>query len=158
MRVQFPRGAADSAALDSLYLRAPAGAEVALSEVVERKAKRGFARIRREDGLRQVAVTGEIDENATSSAKVLSALKRDGVRDIAQRFGAEIRFAGKAEEEADTLADMKMGVAIGLVTIYIILAWVFASFTRPVVVMLIIPFGLIGAVYGHWMMDSTSIS
>ena len=47
---------------------------------------------------------------------------------------------------------MKMGAAIGLVTIYIILAWVFASFARPVVVMLIIPFGLIGAVYGHWLL------
>ena len=99
-----------------------------------------------------IAVTGEIDENVTSNAKVLSALQRDGVADIARAHGVEIRFAGKAEEEADTLGDMKVGVAIALVTIYIILAWVFASFTRPVVVMLIIPFGLIGAIYGHWMM------
>ena len=152
VRVQFPRGTADSAALANLYLRSPSGAEVALSEVVERKAKRGFSRIRREDGLRQVSVTGEVDETVTSNAKVLSALERDGIGRIARRHGAELRFAGKAEEEADTLADMKMGVAIGLVTIYIILAWVFASFSRPVVVMLIIPFGLIGAIYGHWMM------
>ena len=152
VRVQFPHGGADKAALDNLYLRAPGGAEVALSEVVERKAKRGFSRIRREDGLRQVEVTAEIDENVTSNTKVLTALERDGIRDMAARHGAEVRFAGKAEEEADTLADMKIGATIGLVTIYIILGWVFASFTRPVVVMLIIPFGLIGAVYGHWIL------
>ncbi|MEE9289436.1 MAG: efflux RND transporter permease subunit, partial [Alphaproteobacteria bacterium] len=150
VRVLHPRGTADTAALDSLYLRAPGGAEVALSAVVTREAKRGFSQIRRENGVREVAVTGEIDEAVASSNKVLAALEKDGIRDIAARQGVQVRFAGKAEEQSETLADMKKGAAIGLVMIYIILAWVFASFTRPAVVMAIIPFGLIGAVMGHW--------
>jgi multidrug efflux pump subunit AcrB len=160
VRVQFPRGAADTAALERLYLRAPGGAEVALSEVVERKAKRGFSRIRREDGVRQVAVTAEVDEGITSNNTVLAGLEKDGVRDIASKHGAAVSFAGKAEEQERTLADMKMGLVIGLLTIYIILAWVFASFTRPVVVMLVIPFALVGAVAGHWALgyDLTILS
>jgi len=160
VRVLHPRRAADMAALDSFYLRAPGGAEVALSEVVTRETKRGFSQIRRENGVREVAVTGEIDETVASSNKVLAALEKDGIRDIAARQGVTVRFAGKAEEQSDTLADMKMGAAIGLVMIYIILAWVFASFTRPAVVMAIIPFGLIGAVMGHWMLgfDLTILS
>ena len=160
VRVQFPRGAADTAALENLYLRAPGGAEVALSEVVTRETKRGFSRIRRENGVRQVAVTAEVDEGTTNTNTVLAALAKDGIYDVASRYGAQVRFAGKAEEQEETLADMKMGVAIGLVTIYIILAWVFASFSRPVVVMAIIPFGLIGAVVGHWLLgfDLTILS
>ncbi|MCZ6610696.1 MAG: efflux RND transporter permease subunit, partial [Alphaproteobacteria bacterium] len=160
VRVLHPRGAADTAALDSLYLRAPGGAEVALSAVVKRETKRGFSQIRRENGVREVAVTGEIDEAVASSNEVLEALEKDGIRDIAARQGVEVRFAGKAQEQSETLADMKMGAAIGLVMIYIILAWVFASFTRPAVVMAIIPFGLIGAVMGHWMLgfDLTILS
>ncbi|MEE8084167.1 MAG: efflux RND transporter permease subunit [Alphaproteobacteria bacterium] len=160
VRVLHPRGAADTAALDSLYLRAPGGAEVALSAVVTREAKRGFSQIRRENGVREVAVTGEIDEAVASSNKVLAALEKDGIRDIAARQGVQVRFAGKAEEQSETLADMKKGAAIGLVMIYIILAWVFASFTRPAVVMAIIPFGLIGAVMGHWILgfDLTILS
>jgi multidrug efflux pump subunit AcrB len=160
VRVQFPRTKADAAALDRLYLRAPGGAEVALSEVVERKLKRGFSRIKRQDGVRQVAVTAEVDEGVTSNNTVLDALEKDGIREIAARHGAAVSYAGKAEEQERTLADMRMGLLIGLVTIYIILAWVFASFTRPVVVMLIIPFGLIGAVVGHWALgyDLTILS
>jgi multidrug efflux pump subunit AcrB len=160
VRVQYPRNTADTAALDSFYLRAPGGTEVALSAVVKREAKRGFSQIRRENGTREVAVTGEIDEGATSNNKVLAALEKDGIRDIAARHGVEARFAGKAEEQEETLTDMKMGATIGLVMIYIILAWVFASFTRPAVVMAIIPFGLIGTVVGHWLLgfDFTILS
>jgi multidrug efflux pump subunit AcrB len=91
VRVLHPRGTADTAALDSLYLRAPGGAEVALSEVVKRETTRGFSQIRRESGDREVAVTGEIDEAVTSSNKVLAALEKDGIRDWAPRCGSRAR-------------------------------------------------------------------
>ncbi len=74
---------------------------------------------------------------------------------IADRHGVAFRFAGKAEEQASTLADMKVGALIGLAAIYIILAWVFASYGRPLVVMSIIPFGLIGAIVGHLVLGYT---
>ena len=61
-------------------------------------------------------------------------------------------LAGRAEEQANTTADMILGAQVALASIYVILAWVFASYTRPLVVMFIIPFGLIGAVFGHMLM------
>ncbi len=160
VRVQYPRALVDAAALDSLYLRGPGGAEVALSEVVERRETRGFARIKREDGARQVAVTAEIDKSVTTNDEILTALARDGVYDIAARHGARVSFAGKAEEQAQTLGDMRFGAMIGLAAIYIILAWVFASYTRPVVVMAVIPLAFVGATLGHWVMgfDLTILS
>lgn len=163
VRVRLPRRTADPVSLGELYLRAPGGAEVPVSEVVAYKEKQGFARIKREDGARQVAVTAEIDESVTSSDKVIAALKRDGLYAIAARHGLakdDVEFVGKAEEQAQTLGDMKEGAAIALVAIYIILAWVFASFARPAVVMSVIPLGLVGAILGHWLLgyDLTILS
>jgi multidrug efflux pump subunit AcrB len=160
IKVQYPRDAITTEALLNLYLRAPGGAEVPLSEVVSLRETRGFGRIRREDGHREVAVLAEIDENQTSLNILVPELIREGLPDIATKYGASYRFAGKAEEQAETLADMRLGAITGLVGIYVILAWVFASYSRPVVVMTIIPFGLIGAVLGHLLLgyDLTILS
>jgi len=152
VRVQFPRETIAVGTLEGLYLRGDRGAEVALPEIVSKRDKRGFSRIKREDGRRQVAITAELDKSVTSGNKILAALGRDGLNDIIRKYGLGVDFAGKAEEQETTLGDMKLGAMIGLSAIYIILAWVFASYTRPIVVMAIIPLGFVGAVLGHWLL------
>jgi multidrug efflux pump subunit AcrB len=152
VRVQFPRGEVGGGTLRSLYLRAPGGAEVPLSDVVEVREGRGFALIRREDGAREVAVVGEVDETVTSSGEILIALEDGGLREIAERWGVRYAFKGKSAEQKRTEGEMRVGAGLGLLAIYIILAWVFASYVRPFVVMAIIPFGLVGAVLGHLVM------
>ena len=166
VRVLYPRELVDVAALDSLYVRAPSDAEVALSDVVDQRETRGFAIIKREDGARQVAVTAEIDKAVTTNNKVLAELtESDGDRpsaleNIAARHGVTFGFAGKKQEQDQTFSDMKDGALIGLAAIYIILAWVFASYTRPLVVMSVIPLGFVGATLGHWLLgyDLTILS
>lgn len=160
VRVRLEQAVLAERGVRDLYLRAPGGAETPLSEVVNFREDAGFAQIRREDGARQVAVTAEIDETRTTSNDVLAALERDGVAGIADRHGLNYRFAGKAEEQAETFKDMGVGAGIGIVLMYIILAWVFGSFSRPFAVMAIIPFGFIGAALGHWLMgfDLTILS
>lgn len=152
VRVMLDRGTVSAAALDDLYLRNADGVEAPLSSIVERQEKTGFARIRRENGVRQVSVTAELDKAVTTNDAVLSALQRDGIAAIAAKHGVQYRFAGKAEEQATTLADMKLGAAIGLSGIYIILCWVFGSYLLPMTVMAIIPLGFVGTVFGHWLM------
>ncbi|MBL4906617.1 MAG: efflux RND transporter permease subunit, partial [Sneathiella sp.] len=152
VRVQYPREKVTADALQNFYLRSKGGAEVPLSEVVSTYTDKGYARIKREDGVREVAITAEIDEEVTSADKVLAILPEEGLTEIAQKYGLKFRFAGKSEEQAETLADMKLGAAIGLTAIYLILAWVFASYWRPIVVMSIIPFGIVGAIFGHYLL------
>ncbi len=149
VRVQYPRDLTDSASLERLYLRGPGGAEVPLRSVVKAREKTGFARIRREDGTRQVAITAEVDKAITNNPQVLRALEADGLAEITARYGVQYIFAGRAEEQQQTFSDMKTGLLIGLVGIYIILAWVFSSYTRPIVIMSIIPLGFVGATIGH---------
>lgn len=152
VRVQLPRDQISTKDLRDFYLKSATGIEVPLSAVVTERSQGGFARIKREDGVREVAITAEIDENLTSSGQVLAALPEGGLDAIAAAYNLKYRFAGKSEEQADTIADIKFGSIIGLFAIYLILAWVFSSYWRPVVVMLIIPFGLVGAILGHYLL------
>ncbi|MEM9625746.1 MAG: efflux RND transporter permease subunit [Pseudomonadota bacterium] len=162
---RFPRGdeevdvvvrlTGDDAArfgLEGFVLRSPNSEEVLLGEVATLRDDRGYARIQREDGVRRAAITAELDEALIKQEQVIEAVIAGGIDEIAKRHGLDYRFAGKAEEQAETFADIRIGAMLALALIYIILAWVFASFTRPFAVMLVIPFGLIGAVLGHLAM------
>lgn len=155
VRVMYPRKEVTSAVLETLHVRAPAGQEIPLQQIISSREAVGFAKIKREEGIRQIAITAEIDASITSVNKILSAIKRDGVYEIADRDGLKVGFSGKAEEQEETFADMKLGALIGLAGIYIVLAWAFASYIRPIVVMAVIPMGFIGAAFGHWILGYT---
>ncbi len=136
--------------LGALYLFGPNGTEVPLSTVVTVTPSSGYDVIRRERGRREVSVTAEVDETVTTNNVVLTALRRDGLAEIAGDEGLEWRFAGKAEEQAETFADMGVGAAIGLAGMFLVLAWIFGSYTRPLAVLAVVPLGFIGVSLGHF--------
>jgi len=138
--------------LNDFLMRSPSGQEVTLGDIATLKEDRGYAQIVRERGVRRTAITAELDEALIKQEQVLEALNERGITEIAERYGLDYRFAGKAEEQAETFADMRLGAMLALALMYIILAWVFSSFARPFAVILVIPFGLIGAILGHMLM------
>lgn len=159
VRVQLPESE-KSRALEDLFLRTPEGREVPLTEVVAIREQSGFSRLRREDGQRFVSVAAEVDALVADSNAIIRALPQAGLAGIAAKYNLQYEFAGRAEEQGAAFADLGAGSLIALIAIYIILAWVFASYARPIVVMSIIPFGLVGAVLGHLAMgfDLTILS
>ncbi len=140
----------DPGGLGALYLFGPGGTEVPLGAVATVTPSSGYDVIRRERGRREVSVTAEVDESVTTNNIVLAALGRDGIAKIAGDAGLEWRFAGKAEEQAETFADMGVGAAIGLAGMFLVLAWIFGSYSRPVAVLAIVPLGFIGVSLGHF--------
>jgi multidrug efflux pump subunit AcrB len=145
--------------LERVILTGPTGTPVMLGEVASLAEARGFAQIKRRDGQREVAITAELDEALVLLAQLQEAVDAD-IRRVAERFGIAHEWVGRAEEQRRTLGDLRLGALIGLVLIYIILAWVFASFARPLAVMAVIPFGFVGTVLGHMVMgfDITILS
>ena len=159
IRVRYDEAARADDRLERLILRGPTGSPVMLGEVAELTEARGFARINRRDGQREVAITAELDEALIMLAQVQAATDQT-ISEIAARYGISHEWVGRAEEQRNTLGDLRLGAVIGLALIYIILAWVFASFSRPLAVMAVIPFGFVGAVLGHMIMgfDITILS
>ena len=135
-----------------LYLRAPDGSEVPITEIVDMESAVGFSQIRREDGLRQVAVTADVEIGVTTSNAVIDIVNSEIAPDIRREYGVFLEFKGRAAEQETALGDMRVVLLLALSLMYIILAWLFSSYTTPFVVMSIIPFGLIGAVLGHYVM------
>jgi len=160
IRVRFPEDRLSAATLHELHLRAPNGSHVPLSSIVSLREERGFARILRQDGAREVAITGDLNTEIMTTERAIAELKSGGLDRIAEKYGLQYRFEGRDKERERTFEDMGFGAGIGLILIFIILAWVFASYTRPLVVMSIIPMGLVGAVLGHYLLgyDLTILS
>ena len=160
VRVRFPQDRLSSEALYNLHLRAPNGSFVPLSAIVSIREKQGFARIKREEGAREVAVTADLNTSVMTTQQAIVEMKKAGLDDLASKFGFQYRFEGRDKEQKRTFTDMAIGAGIGLVLIFVILAWVFAGYMRPLVVMSVIPMGFVGAVLGHYLMgyDLTILS
>ncbi|WP_227286871.1 efflux RND transporter permease subunit [Boseongicola sp. H5] len=154
IRVELPEGELTADFLDRTLLRAESGEYVPLADIVSVSSRTGFSTITRENGLRVVSVTGDLSEDDPARAEAIMDELRDMILpQVEADYGVAWVLSGLAEQERDFLSDAAVGFALCLIGIYLVLAWIFASWTRPVVVMAIIPFGLIGTIYGHAAWD-----
>jgi len=154
IRVELPEGELTADFLDRTLLRADAGQYVPLADIVTVTSRQGFSTIQRENGIRLIAVSGDLSEDDPARAEaVMTELREVIIPQIEERFGVATRLSGLAEEEQAFLTDAATGFVLCLVGIYLVLAWIFASWMRPLVVMAIIPFGLIGTIFGHVAWD-----
>jgi multidrug efflux pump subunit AcrB len=142
-----------TAALRSMQLKSPSGEYVPLIEIVDLRESQGFASIQRREGKTSISVTGDIDIAVNTTDGVVGQLQASGALDaIARKYGIEYGFGGRSREQGEAFRDLGIGTAVALAVVYIILAWVFGSYFRPIAVMMIIPFGVVGAVVGHWLL------
>lgn len=138
------------ASLEKMILLTPQGGEVPLSEVAELSWGRAFSEIQREEGMRVVHVTADID-NATGNAnEVLEKVREEVMPQLKSRY-PELTYSleGQQREQGDTMGSLGVGFLLALGLIFALLAIPFNSYTQPAIIMTAIPFGFIGAVAGH---------
>ncbi len=138
--------------LRNFELRNPEGQFVPLGEVVDLTEKQGFSAIQREDGKTIVSITADLDTDIVTTEKAIEILQAGELPRLMDKMGLNYRFGGKDKERKKAFTDLITGIYVALAIIYIVLAWVFGSYFRPLAIMLIIPFGLVGAVVGHWVL------
>ena len=152
--VGFPEAEISADFLDRTRLLSKAGIFVPLVDIVTVDRTVGFAEILRENGLRLTSVTGVIPEDDPKRAEeIVNLLESDILPNIAKDFGVEFRLSGLAEQEKEFFSDAIVGYMLCLLGIYLALTWIFSSWMRPMVVMSVIPFGAIGMIFGHWVME-----
>ena len=146
-------GAETTGRLASFQVRLPNGDFAALEDVADFRGQRGFDSISRINGRPAINVVGEVDFAVVNNVQdIIDQLESGVLPDLASRHGVEWSFEGQQADQRQTIDDMLVGLVIALVLIYIILTWVFASWSIPLVIMLTMPLGVIGAVVGHWLM------
>lgn len=140
-------------AFDDFIIAGVDGSNVPLGVVARVEIDRGVSRINRQDGSRTVTVQGEIDTRiANASAIVTDTLARFVPDLLARHPGVTLDVEGQNAEAGKTRASMMKGFLIGLVGVFLLLSFLFRSYVEPIVVMLVIPFSLAGAIFGHMAM------
>ncbi|MCP4573858.1 MAG: efflux RND transporter permease subunit [bacterium] len=147
--------------IESMRVRTPEGIEVPFGSVATVEIGRGFAAIERADRQRIVSVTADVDQQMTNADEINAILREELLPDLLASH-PDVRYSmeGQQKEQAESLGSLGRGFVMAVFVIYVLLAVLFKSYTQPAIIMSAIPFGLVGAVWGHILMgmDLTLIS
>lgn len=154
VRVILPDAEKDNlATLRFFPILTPQGNMVPLSTIAKFKEHKGLASIRHIDGLLTVRISAEVNPNIGNAQEIINELLETAIPEVVEKHGIRYKLKGKSEDQKDTFEDMGRGVILAVGLIYLILAFVFASYTWPLTVMAIIPFGVAGGILGHYIMN-----
>lgn len=156
LRVMVRRPAAERDSLhhlEDLVIRTPGGGEVPLAEAARVVRTRAPMAMRREGGRRVARVTADVDPRVTTGDRVMAHLEADVLPALGADFpGLRWERAGEAQEQDESLAALGRGSLLALFAMYALMALAFRSYAEPLIVLLAIPFGLMGAIAGHLLM------
>lgn len=154
--VRFPLGERSTiSSLNEMLITAPNGRLIPLANVADIKPGRGPSQITRINGYRVLNVTADVDKEANNMVVLLGEV-RSYVDSLLVKYpSVTYTLEGEQRRQAETFGSLGAGIAIVLFVIYCLLALPLKSYIQPVLVMSIIPFGIIGAVVGHWLMGVT---
>jgi len=152
--VRYPERARQTlAGLETMRIRTPAGDEVPFGTVARAEMGRGYASITRTDRKRTISVLADIDETEGNANEILAAVQADFLPGLMDEHpGVTYSLEGEQQEQRETMGGLIRGFLFALIVIYALMAIPFKSYLQPLVVMGSIPFGLIGAVLGHFVM------
>jgi multidrug efflux pump subunit AcrB len=138
--------------LQNILINTPDGGSVPLSHVATLTAGQSPSTINRIDRYRTLNVTADIEKNNTNMT-VLQADLAQYLDELMQQYpGVDYKLEGEAKEQRESFGSLAWALVFVFFIIYALLAIPFKSYMQPIIVMSVIPFGMIGAVVGHWIM------
>ncbi|WP_298440587.1 efflux RND transporter permease subunit [uncultured Ferrimonas sp.] len=139
--------------LENMRIRTPSGHEVPFSNVASIQLAKSFSTISRTDGVRSITVQARADKARIEPSKVTKEVNQEFIPDLRDRYeGMTTALDGSAEEDAKNTLLVLQGTFFALFTIYALMAIPLRSYSQPLIIMSVIPFGMIGAVFGHVML------
>ena len=149
------------ASIDNFRIRTRDGREIPLNQVADIKMERGYSTIYRVDRKRVITVISDINEDIANASEIVQDLKTNYLDTLVTRFpGVDYDLEGQAKRTEESINSLKKGFSLAAMIMFLLLASQFRSYIQPVIIMTAIPFGLIGAIIGHFIMnlDVTIIS
>jgi multidrug efflux pump subunit AcrB len=138
--------------LEEMILRAPSGVEIPLREAVNLKRGRAYTSIERRNGQRVVTATANV-RPVSQSGQVQASLQADILPRLVREYpGLSYSFEGRQADMRESMQSLTQGLMLALLVIYAMLAIPFNSYIQPIIVILCVPFGIVGAIIGHLLM------
>lgn len=152
--VRYPEPERRSLAdLESMRIRLPSGGELPLPRAATLDMGRGYSEINRMDRKRVINVTATVDSRQANAEEILGDLRQTVLGQIGRDYpGMTYSLEGEEKERRESMASMLRGFVLALFGIYALLAIPFRSYSQPLLIMAAIPFGIVGAVFGHLLL------
>lgn len=138
--------------IDELRIRTRDGREIPLNQVARLESMRGYSTIQRVDRRRVITVISDLDEDVANAAKIVADLNSEFLPALVHRFpGVTYDLEGQAKRNQETMDSLAKGFSLAAMIMFLLLASQFRSYIQPVIIMTAIPFGIIGAIAGHYL-------
>ena len=138
---------------DEMRIRTNDGQEIPIEEVADIAHGRAYSTINRVDRKRTVTVISDIDETTANANQIVADLKANFLPKLVERYpDVSYDLEGQQKRTSESIDSLKSGYLLAMMGIFLLLASQFRSYIQPVIIMFAIPFGLIGAVFGHLVM------
>lgn len=140
--------------LEELLIRTPTGAEVPFLSVADYSLGNSYSSINRQNGRRIITVRGDVDRTVVAPEEI----RREIIGKYSQQWDRElnvkIAIGGEGERQLESVTGLLTNYPIALMIMFALLAVPLKSYLQPLVIMSVIPFGAIGAIFGHFIMDT----
>jgi len=152
--VRFPKDERDSVGyLDNMRIRTPGGGRVPFHAVAEIELTESPLLIQRFDRERAARITAEVDKERYEPEKILGDILSKELPDVLSKFpGVRSRLSGASQQAREAQGELAKGAMLSLFMIFALIAIPLRSYTQPLIIMSVIPFGFIGAMVGHWIL------
>ncbi len=152
VRVRYPEeDRMDPSDVMNTRVRLDDGTVVPLSVIATMTPDVQQKQVVRIDGLRALTVSASVDSDVITATELVNYLNESFVPTISRQYqDLSLHFAGEAEQQKETQSSMESVFILALISIYALLAIPLKSYVQPLIIMTAIPFGIVGAVLGHW--------
>ena len=154
LMVRYPEVDRKSLArFDDIRVDGGDGVQRPITELADVSVSRGYSEINRIDQKRSITISSDISEKEGNAKEIVADLQSEFMPDLLKKYPSlRVRWEGQQEQDSESVRSLGIGLAIALLAMYVLLTMEFTSYGQPMVVMAIIPFGIVGAVIGHWVM------
>lgn len=154
LMVRYPEDDRKSLAkMSEIRVNTGDGIQRPINQLADITASRGYSEINRVDQMRSITVTGDVDEKTANASVVVGKLQSEFMPELLKRYpNVTVRWEGQAEQSRESISSLGIGMAIAMLATFVLLTMEFNSYGQPIIVMAVIPFGIIGAIWGHWFM------
>ncbi|MDA9343808.1 efflux RND transporter permease subunit [Algibacter sp.] len=138
--------------LDDMWINTPSGSKVPFSEIANYKIERGDVAINHLEGKREIQITSDLKSPDVSASDVLDDVKNRIMPEITSKYPTvSALYEGQNREASKTINSLKLVGPIILILIYMVIAFTFRTYSQPLLLMILIPFSIIGVVFGHFV-------
>ncbi len=151
LMVRYPQADRRSLAdFEEIRVRTFDGAERPITELADIHVERGYSEINRIEQKRSITITADVDEAIGNAYNIVSDLRASFMPDLFKRYPElGVLWQGQQERTTESMDSLLIGLLVALIAMFVLLTVEFRSYLQPLLIMAIIPFGVIGAVWGH---------